>query len=113
MTASLPGPDHASCDAEPIQVPGAIQAHGALIVVDPDTLRVLQTSANVHAFTGLVLAPGARLGTDDTTSDDESGGEVLAAAVRAWQIAPDGPFQSWVRSPAGDLSVLGRVTGQG
>jgi light-regulated signal transduction histidine kinase (bacteriophytochrome) len=36
----------AACDREPIRVPGAIQPHGRLLVLDPDTLGVAAFSAN-------------------------------------------------------------------
>lgn len=51
-------PELADCAAEPIRVPGGIQAHGALVVVDPDSLRILQASANVETLLGLRLMPG-------------------------------------------------------
>jgi light-regulated signal transduction histidine kinase (bacteriophytochrome) len=43
MQAAL---DLTSCDREPIRVPGSIQPHGVLFALDPETLEVLQASAN-------------------------------------------------------------------
>ena len=40
------------CANEPIHIPGAIQPHGLLIVIDADTLRITQASSNSEAFTG-------------------------------------------------------------
>ncbi|MEY2700288.1 MAG: hypothetical protein RIQ52_1043 [Pseudomonadota bacterium] len=34
------------CDLEPIHTPGSIQSHGILLVLDPETMVVLQCSAN-------------------------------------------------------------------
>jgi len=42
----LPFADISACDREPIRVPGAIQPHGWLLVLDPDTLALRAWSAN-------------------------------------------------------------------
>lgn len=34
------------CDLEPIHTPGSIQSHGILLVLDPETMVILQCSAN-------------------------------------------------------------------
>ena len=61
------------CAREPIRTPGAIQPHGALLVLDAATLDVRQASANAPDFLrGLLDAAGA-------VSDD------LAARLRAWR----------------------------
>ena len=52
--------DLTNCDREPIQSAGAIQPHGALLVVDEPALRIVQVSANSEAYLG--LAPEALLG---------------------------------------------------
>ena len=46
----------AVCDREPIQIPGAVQHHGALFALDPNTLRVTHASANLDAFIGTEAA---------------------------------------------------------
>ena len=46
------------CDREPIQLPGAVQPHGALLAIDPNTLCVTHASANLEAFLG-IAAPDA------------------------------------------------------
>lgn len=48
--------DLASCEEEPIHIPGAIQPHGVLLAVDPGTLEVVVASANCEAETGVPLA---------------------------------------------------------
>jgi light-regulated signal transduction histidine kinase (bacteriophytochrome) len=42
-------PDLTGCDAEPIHVPGSIQPHGAMLIVDPAS-RVVVGQANAGAF---------------------------------------------------------------
>lgn len=41
-----------NCDSEPVQTPGCVQAHGALLVVRPSDLEILQVSENVHELLG-------------------------------------------------------------
>jgi len=48
------------CDSEPVQTPGCIQGHGALLVLRPDDLTVAQVSDNSGALLG--HAPEALLG---------------------------------------------------
>ena len=40
------------CESEPIRTPGCIQAHGALLVLRPSDLSVLQASENTQAILG-------------------------------------------------------------
>jgi light-regulated signal transduction histidine kinase (bacteriophytochrome) len=46
------------CDREPIHIPGAILPHGAMLVLDPESLDVLQAAGDC---TGLVGAPAPEL----------------------------------------------------
>lgn len=66
----------ASCDDEPIQIPGAIQPHGVLLVVDEATWQVGQLSANADV---LLASPAARLAG---LSIEHVLGEAGAAQVR-------------------------------
>lgn len=50
-----------TCAREPIRIPGGIQPHGALIVLDSHDLSVLQSSANAGAMLGLALERGSSL----------------------------------------------------
>jgi two-component system, chemotaxis family, sensor kinase Cph1 len=43
----------AVCAQEPIHIPGTIQPHGLMLVLDPDTLTITQISANCIAITGM------------------------------------------------------------
>jgi light-regulated signal transduction histidine kinase (bacteriophytochrome) len=47
----------ATCDSEPVQTPGCIQAHGALLVLRPSDLRILQASENSLQHLGEAAAP--------------------------------------------------------
>lgn len=49
MTSEI---DLASCDREPIHIPGSIQPHGILLVVDRRSLRIVQAAGNTGAFFG-------------------------------------------------------------
>ena len=49
-----------NCDSEPVQTPGCVQAHGALLVLRPGTLAIAQASENTLAVLG--HEPGALLG---------------------------------------------------
>jgi light-regulated signal transduction histidine kinase (bacteriophytochrome) len=46
------GTSFAHCDSEPVQTPGCVQAHGALIVLRPETLVISQASENTLALLG-------------------------------------------------------------
>ena len=45
-----------NCDTEPVQTPGCIQAHGALLVARVGDGIILQISDNVHDFLGFEVA---------------------------------------------------------
>ena len=36
--------DLTNCDREPIEIPGSIQPHGVLVVLHPESLRILQAA---------------------------------------------------------------------
>jgi light-regulated signal transduction histidine kinase (bacteriophytochrome) len=46
-------PDLTACDREPIHIPGSIQPHGALLVVDATTQAILQVSENIGDIIGI------------------------------------------------------------
>src|ERR1700754_578391 len=46
-------PDLSACDREPIHIPGSIQPHGVLLVVDASTQNILQASENAGAVLGV------------------------------------------------------------
>lgn len=73
-----------ACASEPIRVPGAIQPHGALIVVDMPSGKVLQASVNASAFLGFDIAAGANLSDGATAA--------LSSEVERWATAGEGMF---------------------
>ncbi len=44
--------DLTDCDREPIHIPGSIQPHGALLALDPDTLKVLMAGGATERLLG-------------------------------------------------------------
>lgn len=48
-------PDLSQCAKEPIHIPGAIQPHGVLLALEPNSLAVRQASDNVQAVLGVPL----------------------------------------------------------
>ena len=45
-TTTITASDLNNCDREPIHIPGAILPHGVLLVLDSDTLEVLQAAGD-------------------------------------------------------------------
>ncbi len=53
-TDTLASPvDTTNCEREPIHIPGAILPHGAMLVMDPETLEVLQVAGDTLGLIGL------------------------------------------------------------
>jgi light-regulated signal transduction histidine kinase (bacteriophytochrome) len=80
-TPAYQASDLASCESEPIHIPGAIQPHGVLLTLDADQ-RVVTVSANCSALLGR--------STDEVigTTLGSLLGEELAALVRAGSNQP-------------------------
>ena len=56
MSATEPSPaqiDLTNCDREPIHIPGAILPHGAMLVLDPEGLEVLQAAGDCTRLVGV------------------------------------------------------------
>src|ERR1700761_9115938 len=81
MPATL---DLDSCAREPIRIPGAIQPHGALLVLEPESLRVLQISANAGELFGADVVAG--------DSFDAVVGPGAASELESWTRGPDSLF---------------------
>jgi light-regulated signal transduction histidine kinase (bacteriophytochrome) len=95
-----------ACAAEPIRIPGAIQPHGALLVVDPETLVRLNASANLLSVAGFDVQPGQAL------SDVAEAGQ-LVTELRRWIAAADPVFLRTVTIGRFVLQVFGHLTRQG
>ncbi len=52
---AMPSADLTDCDREPIHIPGAILPHGAMLVLDADTLEVLQAAGDTSRLLGVPL----------------------------------------------------------
>jgi two-component system, chemotaxis family, sensor kinase Cph1 len=96
------------CAREPIEVPGAIQPFGALVVVSPEDLRIVHRSVNAAAMLGLSLTAGEvlRLAPD------------VLAALLTWQRGEQSVSGRTVQIhscqfPAGVFHVEAHCTSQG
>src|SRR6187200_1748412 len=92
-----------SCALEPIHLPGAIQPHGALLVVDPESLEIIQVSENTADVLGVdaPLLLGTALG-------DLIGAEVQAQLQRKLAAgigSGSNPLSAHVRGRDFDLIV--------
>ena len=103
MTLSDPLPDPFSaaaeaCAREPIHIPGAVQPHGILLVLDGD-LTITQVSANVEA---LLEQPAAALaGTDFRKLVPASALELVERLIREAASTYVNPFRVPVTTGAG------------
>lgn len=89
--------DLTNCDREPIQIPGSIQPHGAMIVVSPLDYRVLFSSINagellgidrlIEPGTGLVELIGADAAHTIRNASAKSGGGEIAGVELAMRLA--------------------------
>lgn len=93
------------CAREPIRIPGGIQPHGALLVLDPEDLSVLQASANAAAVLG---ASGPV-----TTLGDLPGGMQLRPSLLAWLASGETAFARHVSVDGRNIQVAAHRTRQG
>ncbi|MCO6388456.1 ATP-binding protein [Aliihoeflea sp. 40Bstr573] len=91
------------CAQEPIRIPGGIQPHGALIVLDADLGTILQASANAPDFLGFEAKAGARI----------DAGPLADALAALKQNAPGDPFLKPIEIGEKCLLVSAHGTSQG
>ena len=105
-----PRPDTSICEQEPIHAPGAIQPHGALLVVDAESRQVTHASANLQAL--LDLTPAEALGRPLSEAIGAPAAEALLDAGRgATPVAtPRGPYL--LERAAGHLHLQAHRTGR-
>ncbi|MET0532859.1 MAG: GAF domain-containing protein, partial [Steroidobacter sp.] len=96
------------CAQEPIRIPGSIQPHGVLVVVDHESRRVLQASANARALLG-VERRESLLGLSLT----ELIGATAERQVAVWLNNPDSNYLRTLEIHGRRLQVLGHQTAQG
>lgn len=72
-----------NCDREPIHLPGSVQPHGALLVVEAERLQVTQASENLRDFLGISAQAALALKLPDVLRragwPADTASEVLAA----------------------------------
>ena len=105
------GPEIVDCAAEPIRVPGGIQAHGALVVVDPDSLRVLQASANAENLLGLRLMHGHAATIHAIPGADVD--PMISEMLRWLRAGAETTFLRTARLSRRQMQVIGHRTSQG
>ncbi|MET0292593.1 MAG: GAF domain-containing protein, partial [Steroidobacteraceae bacterium] len=74
------------CAQEPIRIPGGIQPHGALLVLDADTLGMVHASTNLSERTGLRFAVG------DQSWGETAEGHELHRELSSWLQNVDKTF---------------------
>jgi light-regulated signal transduction histidine kinase (bacteriophytochrome)/ActR/RegA family two-component response regulator len=89
--------DLTNCDREPIHIPGGIQPHGAMLVCEPATFRVLYASENIGRVTGyagddvigaeLSSILGERVAHDVRNAAAKAGGSEIAGVVLGVKLA--------------------------
>lgn len=107
------GPDLSTCEREPIHIPGSIQPHGYLLVIDDGNLTVSQASENAGELFGRPLAEV--LGGEVSALFGAEQGHALADCV-AKQAPGQTPefLQNVVLPPGGkrrSLNVIGHHFG--
>ncbi len=95
------------CAQEPIRVPGHIQPHGALLVLHPESLAMLQASTNLAEFTGIDFDPGS-IGWAESPA-----GSALAASLRPWIEKNDSAFFRTVEITDRPVQVSAHKAAQG
>lgn len=72
-----------ACAREPIHIPGSIQPHGALLVLSPHDLQILQRSDNAAELLGLATLPTTAAAIDDALAEALRAREPDAVAWQA------------------------------
>jgi light-regulated signal transduction histidine kinase (bacteriophytochrome) len=100
-----------NCDAEPVQTPGCIQAHGALLVLRQADLTILQASENVDRWLGSPAT--ALLGRSVASAIGEGAAARLRELVRGepTENNPSYVLTLEARGDAPPLDVVAHVTG--
>src|ERR1700761_3490437 len=97
------------CAAEPIRIPGSIQPHGALLVVEPATWRILQASANSTEILDFAFDPEAGHRFDDLPFANPA----LKAEIAAWSAGETPLHLRTIQSSGGARQLLCHRSAQG
>lgn len=95
------------CAQEPIRIPGSIQPHGTLVVIDPNSRRIVQASSNATALLGKTGATVAGLSLAQLV------GDFAERQINAWLTNPDSSYLRTLDINGQRLQVLGHQTAQG
>ena len=105
-----PALDLSQCEREPVHIPGAIQPHGALLVVDPARLSIICVSDNVEAILG--VAPGDLLGHSLASLAGVAGLGELVEGLLAEDVTERGSFPLTVASGERRIAIAHRHGGR-
>lgn len=97
------------CAAEPIRIPGSIQPHGALLVLEPGGWRILQASANCAETLGFAFDPAAAQQFDDLPFADAA----LKAELALWRDGDDPLYLRTIPFGGAPKQLLCHRTNQG
>ncbi|MDQ1649072.1 MAG: two-component system, chemotaxis family, sensor kinase Cph1, partial [Frankiaceae bacterium] len=95
--------DVTECDREPISIPGSIQPHGALLVLDEQRLLIERASGNLADFVG--VQPFAVLGAPLSRAVGQEGAALIEATVAGQPTGRIGPVLLDLAGLAGDTVV--------
>ncbi|MDO9336149.1 MAG: histidine kinase dimerization/phosphoacceptor domain -containing protein [Caulobacter sp.] len=103
-------PDLTDCDREPIHIPGSIQPHGVMLVVERNSLSVAYGAGEVEQVLGSADWPGASLGAmlGDTLAGRIArlaDSTATGAYIAPW-TAPDGRHWDVAAHPSADFLLV-------
>jgi light-regulated signal transduction histidine kinase (bacteriophytochrome) len=101
--------DNEQCAREPIRIPGSIQPHGALLLLDPATLTIIQRSANAPDLLGLTR-DGEDFGTIADVPGLDSG---FADGLKEWTRGEEPLFLRTATLGGRHLQIVGHRGAQG
>lgn len=93
----------ANCDSEPVQTPGCVLAHGALLVLRPTDLTILQASENTDRLLG---HPVDTLLNKSVRAAIGSDGETSLKAFLATEPTDRNPLYAFTLPARGDVPPL-------
>ena len=99
-----PAVDLTTCDREPIQIPGAVQPHGVLLVLSASDLTVLQVTQNAKAIIGVEV--DALIGKSLSAIFDPVDVGVLQAALDEQVVGEKPNYLATLRGPLNQFDVI-------
>jgi light-regulated signal transduction histidine kinase (bacteriophytochrome) len=102
--------DLSQCAREPVHIPGAIQPHGALLVLDPTDLSVIGVSDNAESLLGIV--PRGILGGRFSSLLSGEEGAPIEDRLRQERLEEHNPFALTLKSGASLNAIAHRHDGR-